>query len=453
MLLAHIFDSNYSLLSVYKQKPNTNTEGDARLDSGLGDLRLRWGGALQALWAYLWGLDRPSDSAKGKERARSQAQLPVQVLSGELETSGAERAQLLETTLKILLLACQRSPTNLFIISTKMPFLADFLVTRLYGHTPQRTFAETFPARRQWIERSDDDVFGSDEGQDTALEWTEPRPALRDIYLSLLRKLLEAGVDQKTTWRLFMLVKTTESARRRKDEAVLNSGAVTPTFQPSTRSSTPVPRIRDATPSTNGDETPVKPKKRPNLTIPATTAPPVFEADRLDTEVLDLLKHAMRSRWPDMFVFRGGHDMNEAGIELSDMGRAWPAAQKGFNFSVSVIFAGLVGSSSLCEGMGVRFATDSAIHATPRVAIGKDCIPASDTRKLADQPVKPSTVFDIRDSSGRNRLPRPGRTYRASIMDSFLDQLPQSQVCGPCGSQTVRQWGTRWSHEGGLPYR
>jgi hypothetical protein len=34
-------------------------------------------------------------------------------------------------------------------------------------------------------------------------------------------------------------------------------------------------------------------------------------------------------------VVRGGMGGNDGGLELGDMGRAWPVAQKGFTFSAS----------------------------------------------------------------------------------------------------------------------
>lgn len=324
VLLAHIFDNNYSLLSAFKQSDEVSD-----LDDSLGDLRLRWGGALQALWAYLWGLEASKESAKGKEKARDPSRRFFEVASGQLEQLDDNHRQLIETTLRILLLACQRSTANLFILHKKLPFLQDFLLTRLYGYTPDRKYAETFPARSDWIDRDEDE----DEEDQSRPEWVEATPILREVYLILLRKLLEVGSDAKTTWRLFSLVKTTESQRRRKDGSTLNSGLQTPTPQSSTRSTTPIPPSDDAVQQTNGG-TPTR-KRRPHLTIPTSATPAVMDMERLDVEILDLIRHGMRSRWPDMFVFRGGHGMSEAGVELSDMGRAWPAAQKGFNYSVS----------------------------------------------------------------------------------------------------------------------
>lgn len=331
MLLAHIFDNNYSMLSVFKEGADSD---ETRLGDALGDVRLRWGGALKALWSYLWGFKSLSESTKGKERARDTERHFMEMASGQLENADTKHRAIIETTFRLLLLACQRSPTNLFIIMDKLPFLQEFLLCRLYGFVPPRKYAETFPARRDWIDRMEDE---EEDDTTTKREWVEPPASLRVVYLALLKKVLETGVDPKTTWRLFSLVKTSESVRRRKDESATHSGSHTPTPQPTTRPTTPVPRA-DIESLGEQQETPrAKSRKRPHLTIPGSAAAPVIDIERLDLEVLDLIRHAMRSRWPTMFVFRGGRGMSEAGVELNDMGRAWPTAQKGFNFSVSQV--------------------------------------------------------------------------------------------------------------------
>jgi len=316
-LLAHIFDNNYSLLSIFDTPP----EDAPPLADRLGELKLRWGGALPLCWAYMWGQNIPSDSKKGKEKARDTDRLFKEVISGQQENINEEHTKLIETTFKLLLSSTQGT-SNLFILSSKLDLLSEFLINRLYGPVKKRTYADTFPARRDWVDRDDDE-------EDQEPIWKAPSTSLRETYLSLLRKLLETGVNQKITWRLFELVKTTEADRRKKDEhqeEKIHSETSTPT---GTAPPTPT-KIRAGT----EESTLTMKKKRPQLTLAPTTPLPVADMERLDAEVLDLLRHAMRSRWPDMFVFRGGRGISEAGIELPDLGRAWPGAQKGFHFSV-----------------------------------------------------------------------------------------------------------------------
>ena len=318
-LLAHIFDNNYSLLSIF----DTPAEDAPPLADRLGELKLRWGGALPLLWAYMWGQNIPADSKKGKEKARDTDRLFKEVIAGQQENLSEQQTRLVETTFKLLLSSTQGT-SNLFILSSKLDLLSEFLVNRLYGPAKKRTYADTFPARRDWVDRDDDE-------DDQEPTWKAPSKSLRETYLALLRKLLETGVNQKITWRLFELVKTTEADRRTKDEQQeekAQSGTSTPI---STAPPTPAKSQAAAE-----DSTLTMKKKRPQLTLTPTAPLPVADMERLDAEVLDLLRHAMRSRWPDMFVFRGGRGISEAGIELPDLGRAWPGAQKGFHFSVSV---------------------------------------------------------------------------------------------------------------------
>jgi len=319
-LLAHIFDNNYSLLSIFDPPP----EDGHPLAERLGELKLRWGPALPLLWAYMWGQNIPSDSKKGKEKARDNDRLFKEVISGRNERMNDQHSQIILVTFKLLLASAQGSTSNLFILSSKLDLLSEFLINRIYGPAKKRTFADTFPSRRDWVDREDDET-------DEELPWNPPSSSLREVYLSLLRKLLETGVNQRITWRLFELVKTTEAARRRKDEhpheGTNQSGTSTPT-------GTAPPTPTKKSPSDEESGLAMK-KKRPQLTLAPTAPLPVADMERLDAEVLDLLRHAMRLRWPDMFVFRGGSGISEAGIELPDLGRAWPGAQKGFHFSVS----------------------------------------------------------------------------------------------------------------------
>jgi hypothetical protein len=324
-LLAHIYDNNYSILSIF----DTSPEDAPPLAERVGELKLRWGGALPLLWAYMWGQNIASDSKKGKERASNADRSFREVVSGKHEHLGDQHTRIIETTLKLLLASALGSASNLFILSSKLDLLSEFLIDRLYGPPKKRVYADTFPARRDWVDREEDE-------DDHGWHWRPPSARLREIYLSLLRKLLETGVNQKITWRLFELVKTTEADRRKKDQQAQEDRNHSETSTPTgTAPPTPTKMSRTGT----EESTLTMKKKRPQLTLAPTTPLPVATMERLDAEVLDLLRHAMRSRWPDMFVFRGGRGIGEAGIELPDLGRAWPGAQKGFHFSVSHLLA------------------------------------------------------------------------------------------------------------------
>ncbi|KAL7420576.1 Beige protein-like 1 [Cryptotrichosporon argae] len=112
--------------------------------------------------------------------------------------------------------------------------------------------------------------------------WRAPLASLRGVYLALLRRMLEAGVSQAQAWRLFSLLK---------------------------------------------------------LAVPSPAAP--AELETLNAEVLETLQLAMRAKWPDAFVFRGGKDHVPGGLQISDLGRPWMPSAKGFMFSCWVYIAKL----------------------------------------------------------------------------------------------------------------
>jgi hypothetical protein len=371
--LAHIYDNDYALLSLFDNQPSDAPP----LEERIGDVKIRWGGALPVLWAYLWGLHIPSDTSKGKEKARDTERLFQEAASGHHERSDETHALIIETTFRLLLASVQRSASNLFLLSNKLDLLCEFLLYRLYGPPTKRVYVDTFPAKIDWADRGEEDERRSE------WDWKAPSPGLREVYLSLLRKVLEAGVNQKVTWRLFELVKTTEADRRKKDEGILDSGTSTPI---NTAPPTPTRPSRTQTPTPGADDTTttLKSRKRPQLTLATTAPPPVADMERLDVEVLDLLRHAMRSRWPDMFVFRGGKGISEAGIELPDLGRAWPGAQKGFHFSVSSVSVTLE-LSRLTVDLDPHQSVEPSVYASSRNAVWQRYSSAQCPRELANQ--------------------------------------------------------------------
>jgi hypothetical protein len=312
-LLAHVCNNNYTILSIFA-KP---TEYDpSTLAEKLGDMTVRWGDALPLLWSYLWGFDDPATSmlgGKGKARASLAQRQAKACAHGHYESS----SPLIELAFRILLIASQASIANLFTLHRNLPGLANFLLVRLYGPPEKREYDVTFPARDDWHMVNDRD-------DDDDLEWIVPSDALRAVYLSLLRRMLEAGVDQRVTWRLYTLVKI-----RPKPVVEL----------PSTTSSRPESPSPISPARNESMETPTKARRRPKPDLHiATPAAPSAELDteRLRPEVLELIRHAMKSRWPDAFIFRGGMGDARGGIEMRDLGRVWQNGQKGFNFSVSL---------------------------------------------------------------------------------------------------------------------
>ena len=322
-LLAYIFNDDYTILSLLRSHPSQGESVDETLDveQKLGGLVVRWGGALPLLWTYLWGMDEPSVKGKGKAAPRQ-----VEACwCGCFERDNPERARIIDFVFRVILSAAQASTANLFLINMCLPEVQDFLMNRLYGLEVKRKYEVTFPPRSDWH------VADGDEADSEALGWTEPSPVLRAVYLALFRRMLEAAVTQRLTWRLFSIVKAPLTAKKRERSAS-SHGEVT------AKDDETGPSQQASLSPKDLDETPRPPRKRqkpPHLTLPSETVSTGFEVDTLNYEVLDLLRHAMKARWPAVFVFRGGKKGDEGGLELADMGRPWATPQKGFTFSVS----------------------------------------------------------------------------------------------------------------------
>lgn len=283
LLLAHIFDNNYALLSLFQSDSDSI---DTSALGKVGDLRLRWPAAIPLLWAYVLG---PPPSAKGKERA------VVQDLaqSGQVEKEASPTQQKLMLLFFRVLLLAARSIPNLYLIKSYLPQLGDFLITRLYGWRIPRHFDDTFPPREEWF-------ANVNAVRETKPEWTAPTQELKEVYLALLKRVLEAGTNTEEAWRLFSLVRKVPVATR----------ASTP--QPDTPNSTVKP-FRGKAPLKISIDTPV-------------------EGETLDAEVLDLIQKAMARRNPNSFVFRSSHD-DDCGIDIPDVGKPWPSSTRGFFFS------------------------------------------------------------------------------------------------------------------------
>ncbi|WWC88365.1 uncharacterized protein L201_003276 [Kwoniella dendrophila CBS 6074] len=321
LLLAHICNNNYSILSLFQSLPTATADQSLPtiISQRLGELNVRpsTSRGLKLLWAYLRGYN---PKGKGKQS--------ITGISSSFEgEASSDQQTIIEITFQVLFLAASASTLNLFSIVTQLPELLDFLLIRLYGIPEKRTYEVTFPARDDWnskdISTEDDELVES---------WEAPSEPLRKVYLALFRRLLEAGVTQTLVWRLFALVKTTSPVVIEQvntgNEASANGNNTnivsSPTDMSPSRGTFPLLDTVHETP---------RPKARgkPNLHIDTDRLPP--DEERLNLEVLDLLKHAMKSRWPDVFVFKGGNGDTLGGLQLKETGRSWMGGQKGFNFS------------------------------------------------------------------------------------------------------------------------
>ena len=298
-LLAHIMSNDYSCLSILD---STSSSSEGTIKS-----TLRFGSALPLLLAYVLGapvcFGRTTSCKDAKEAVIQQEKF----MAGHLDTVSPDHQQLIATVVRALTQIASTSTTNLFTIVRHLPLLPSWLITRIYGPAPDRHFAVTFPPREGWSKADDDEPSEK-------LEWRGPPADLRSAYLSLLRQLLEGGVTRETTWRLFALV--------RKDQRPKQLGTSIHCSPASSGRSSPA----------NG----AKRKRAPTLLKLRMPSNDAAHTERLDAEVLDLLQHAMKARWPPAFLFGGAGD--HGAIELKDTGRSWPKGERGLHLSVSALW-------------------------------------------------------------------------------------------------------------------
>ncbi|AFR98636.2 hypothetical protein C343_06613 [Cryptococcus neoformans C23] len=298
-LFAHVCSNNYSFTALF-ESPEISL---SNIPSRIGDIVVcsSTSGALKLLWSYLQG-----ESPKGKCREH----IPLGDFEGKEDS---EEAKLVQLFFQVLLIIVKTSIPNLFTVAFELPNLSEFLLERLYGPEQKRKYAITFPRNK------DPGLKEESEEEEAVMKWQGPDKELRPIYLALLKRMLEASVDQKVTWRLFGLVRRTN-----EDSKPIAVGTpASAVFTPETPNSTSPSNLPALAAPTRG---------KPNLHINTidTTAK---DDESLYPEVLDLIRHAVKSKWSDVFVFEGGCGDNLGGLELEELGRPWMNGHKGFNFS------------------------------------------------------------------------------------------------------------------------
>lgn len=325
LLLSHILDNNYTLRSLFADVGTVDSASVCQwLDDKLGEVFLRRADALPLLWSYVWGLE---DEADGSSTDQTIPYTKVlECASGEREQDEA-RAKLALITIRILDIAARSSKANAMLIQSRLPWLSDFLVTRIYGLAPKREFEDTFPARIEWFQNAN-----AEDGPETQPTWVAPSDQLRAAYLSLLRQQLQCGVTTPLTWRLVQLVRKVPPAPAPKPAAIASSGTVTPTTEQEQENESPSRPFRGKTPL--------------KITMPSA---PDDKDESLVHEVLDLLKIAMQNQTPSAFILRGARGNAEGGLEIPDLGRVWPNSTKGLIFTAWLNITELNSAITLLE--------------------------------------------------------------------------------------------------------
>lgn len=146
---------------------------------------------------------------------------------------------------------------------------------------------------------------------------------LRKILFKVLRRLLEAGVHPRLSFRLFKQLRRENSIalplpiRRRPGKSGQDSSG---NSTPSVSGQSPSGHAR--TRSRKLDQ-PVLQLNLNDLSIGGETA------GQLDDEMLEAVSHGMGKRWPDLFGFKG----NGGRLALTGV-QQWPTRESGFYFMV-----------------------------------------------------------------------------------------------------------------------
>lgn len=216
---------------------------------------------------------------------------------------------------RLMIVVVSSSWINLFRVHQALPGIVESVLERLQ---PSATEAEQETSSTLARSRNESVDFGADFRTDAEEEvarsamTTAAGPELRPILLRLLRRLVEAGIPSECSHRLFRML-------RKHD-------------QPIKSSTLPPPSVDAAgSPTTSSRRRPPR-GPRLALKLDMLDSPP---AGHLDTEILDVVKHGMAKRWPDVFCFDPASEQGErpGSFTCSDLARTWPGASKGYYFT------------------------------------------------------------------------------------------------------------------------
>lgn len=152
--------------------------------------------------------------------------------------------------------------------------------------------------------------------------------ALRPILLKLLRRLVEAGVPTEYAHMLFRLAKKSDAP---------TALAIIKNAQAAEEDATPRaggPGSAHSSPSKSPAGKRTRPAKPMSLKLAlnvlagsAKNGPAV-----LDQDILEILRHGMSKRWPDVFMFSPELGGCQGGLACSNLGKMWPTSAKGYYF-------------------------------------------------------------------------------------------------------------------------
>ncbi len=321
---------------------------------------------LPVIFAFLpWPFPQASLSLQGDKPESAYARFLTDIMPHQAKRNPEHDEAMVEAVWRVMIVALQSSLVNLFQVSQHLEGLVGVLLDSLYPperKAPQRSVVVSGTASGVSTPRhmrarpsifvqtaSEESIRGRSpmrNGQPSimsgdmlaeALRASQARPGqapelpvtrkvperLRPTLLKVLRRLLEAGVPYGYSHRLFRL------ARK----------ITPPPEEAPTDARSPSPA--------NGSGSQRRRPAKLNLRIDTLNGDSPPSESSLDLDILEVIKHAMSKRWPDMFCFSSRMSraaptnpavVNESKggrLHCADLGKAWPPVNKGFSYSVS----------------------------------------------------------------------------------------------------------------------
>lgn len=253
----------------------------------------------------------------------SQLSLPNQLVAFE------------QTLWRLLLVVLQSNWMNLFQVTKTMGAggLLECVLDRLYPPT-SHLIASKLEARRssldkrvRWSYDAAQDPFAvgvaSRAGASSNNRQTAFLPAaegtLRTILLKVLRRILEAGVHPRLSFRLFRQL-------RRDDPTLAQTASklAAKSDRGSSGTSTPGSSSGHVRTRSRKLDLPLLQIDLNGLSVGGT------KSGQLDNDLLEAVSHGMGKRWPDLFGFKGPGGC----LTLNGLAN-WPTKERGFYFMVS----------------------------------------------------------------------------------------------------------------------
>lgn len=292
---------------------------------------------------------------------------PLTTAQGELES----------LTYRILVVVLQSSWSNLFKCQQVLPSIFEAILKRLYGpavgkreESQMAKSLELEPSRRKGKDQQQSLpqflVSGSPMASPGGTLYGGPRgigpstptrtmsqkethihvaadTALRPILLKLLRRLVEAGVPTEYVHMLFRLAKKSDAPTALaiiKNAQAAEEDAIPTAGRPGSAHSSP-------SKSPAGKRTrPAKPmslKLALNVLAGSAKNGPAV----LDQDILEILRHGMSKRWPDVFMFSPQLGGTQGGLVCNNLGKMWPTSAKGYYFMAWVYVEHMCGPITL----------------------------------------------------------------------------------------------------------